>query len=83
MTVNLGSYVRVKLVWLPNVRLLLADPFSKLTGQNKGAGSYSGQGGRIAQKGHPGRRRRIAGRGGKSCKEGILPCSVIIPFFKY
>ena len=31
----------------------------------KGAGSYSGQGGRIAPKGHPGRRRRIADSRGK------------------
>ena len=47
---------------------------------NKGAGSYSGQGGRIVRKGHPGRRRRIADSGGESCKIGILPCSVIITF---
>ena len=32
----------------------------------KGAGSYSGQGGGIARKGHPGRRKRIAGSGGVS-----------------
>ena len=37
---------------------------------SKGAGSYSGQGGRIARKGHPGRRRRIAGCGGKSRAAG-------------
>ena len=34
--------------------------------RGKGAGSYLGQGGRIERKGHPGRRRRIAGSGGES-----------------
>ena len=36
----------------------------------KGAGSYSGQGGRIARKGHPGRRKRIACSSGKSRAAG-------------
>ena len=37
---------------------------------SKGAGSYSGQGGRIAQKGYPGRRKWIAGSRGKSRAAG-------------
>ena len=36
----------------------------------KGVGSYSGQGGRIARTGHPGRRKRIAGSRGKSRAAG-------------
>ena len=40
----------------------------------KGAGTYSGQGGQIARKGHQGRRRRIAWSGGETSKNGILFC---------
>ena len=50
----------------------------------KGAGSYSGQGGGAnsvkgasrAPAANCEQRGRIAGSGGKSCKKGILACSV-------
>ena len=53
--------------------------------RTKGAGSYLGQGGQIVQKGHPWRRRRVAGSGGESRTVGANHakkafCSVIIIF---
>ena len=62
-------------------------------GAVKGTGSYSGQegGGKSHERGiqgaggesraagaNCGQQVRIAGSGGKLCKKGILPCSVII-----